>query len=71
MGFVELLGPASGLVGEETTDRAGVSDSAVGWLKFLGVMGVPPHFGFGCKTREKFGLVEVMEEGRHIGVDGV
>ena len=64
-----MLIPASGLVCEQSVDWAGVSDSVVGWFKFLGVMGIPSHFGFGCEAREKFGLVEIVEEGTYIGVN--
>ena len=71
MGFVELLGPASGLVCEQATDWAGVADSVVWWLEFFGVMGVPTHFGFGCESCEKFGLVQIVEECRYFGVDGI
>ena len=63
-----MLIPASALVCEHSVDRVGVSDSVIGWFKFLGVMSVPSHFGFDCVSCEKFGLVKIVEEGRHIGV---
>ena len=34
-------------------------------------MGVPPHFRFGCEPREELGLVQIVEEGGDVGVDGV
>ena len=58
-------------MGEQSTDRAGVANSAVGWFEFPGVMGVSTDIWFGCESCKKFGLAQIVGECRYIGVDGV